>query len=120
MGLRSWISSWRICKKNKQRLRKTAGDGAVSAVRPVEDDCKGSRPIRMRTLGKKIATQIKRRCSMQRLFIVLYKCRIYFSASTSASHSAALASLGMRQSPRGESATDPTLGPSGRQERLNC
>ena len=30
------------------------------------------------------------------------------------------ASLGMRQSPRGLRATEPTLGPSGRQERLNC
>ena len=27
---------------------------------------------------------------------------------------------GMRQSPRGERDTEPTLGPSGRQERLNC
>jgi hypothetical protein len=31
-----------------------------------------------------------------------------------------LASDGMRQSPRGESATEPTFGPSGMQERLNC
>ncbi len=30
------------------------------------------------------------------------------------------ASEGMRQSPRGLSATVPTLGPSGRQDRLNC
>lgn len=30
------------------------------------------------------------------------------------------ASLGMRQSPRGESDTLPTRGPSGMQERLNC
>ena len=30
------------------------------------------------------------------------------------------ASLGMRQSPRGLRATEPTLGPSARQERLNC
>ena len=29
-------------------------------------------------------------------------------------------SLGMRQSPRGDRATDPTLGPSGMAERLNC
>jgi len=29
------------------------------------------------------------------------------------------ASLGMRQSPRGESETEPTFGPSGRQDRLN-
>ena len=27
---------------------------------------------------------------------------------------------GIRQSPRGESVTVPTFGPSGRQERLNC
>ena len=33
---------------------------------------------------------------------------------------AAQASLGMRQSPRGESVTEPTFGPSGRQLRLNC
>ena len=30
------------------------------------------------------------------------------------------ASLGMRQSPRGESDTFPIRGPSGMQERLNC
>lgn len=43
-----------------------------------------------------------------------------FRLSTSSSHNAALASLGMRQSPRGLTLTDPTLGPSGRQLRLNC
>ena len=43
-----------------------------------------------------------------------------YSSSHSFSHEAALASLGIRQSPRGLSDTDPTLGPSGRQERLNC
>lgn len=42
------------------------------------------------------------------------------SASASRSHSAADASLGMRQSPRGDSVTEPTFGPSGRQLRLNC
>ena len=36
-----------------------------------------------------------------------------FSASISASHKADTASLGIRQSPRGDSATEPTLGPSG-------
>lgn len=42
------------------------------------------------------------------------------SVSTSASHAAADASEGILQSPLGESVTDPTLGPSGEQERLNC
>ena len=41
-------------------------------------------------------------------------------AATSASQSAGLASLGIRQSPRGDSATEPTFGPSGMAERLNC
>ena len=45
---------------------------------------------------------------------------VYSSVSSSACHSAAEASLGIRQSPRGESAAEPTLGPSGRQLRLNC
>ena len=45
--------------------------------------------------------------------------RMLYSASALASHSAAQASEGMRQSPRGDSVTVPTLGPSGRQERLN-
>ncbi len=40
--------------------------------------------------------------------------------SASRSHSAAEASLGIRQSPRGERLTVPTFAPSGRQERLNC
>lgn len=38
----------------------------------------------------------------------------------SLSHPAAHASLGILQSPLGDSATVPTFGPSGRQERLNC
>ena len=40
--------------------------------------------------------------------------------SSSRSHAAAEASEGMRQSPRGESVTEPTFGPSGMAERLNC
>ena len=43
-----------------------------------------------------------------------------YSSSNSSSHNWATASLGIRQSPRGLRATEPTLGPSGRQERLNC
>ena len=41
-------------------------------------------------------------------------------ALISSIHTVDAASLGMRQSPRGETATEPTFGPSGRQERLNC
>ena len=44
----------------------------------------------------------------------------FYSASASSSHRAETASLGMRQSPRGDRVTVPTLGPSGRQDRLNC
>lgn len=43
-----------------------------------------------------------------------------FQFSNSAIHSVLQASLGMRQSPRGDSVTEPTFGPSGRQLRLNC
>ena len=43
-----------------------------------------------------------------------------YKRSASASHTPAAASLGIRRSPRGDTATDPTFGPSGRQERLNC
>ena len=43
-----------------------------------------------------------------------------YSVSSSASQSALDASVGIRQSPRGESVTEPTFGPSGMQERLNC
>ena len=38
----------------------------------------------------------------------------------SSSHNFEEASLGIRQSPRGERVTLPTFGPSGRHERLNC
>lgn len=40
--------------------------------------------------------------------------------SVSSSHNDATASDGMRQSPRGDSVTEPTFTPSGRQDRLNC
>ncbi len=42
-----------------------------------------------------------------------------YSDSISLSQRAEEASLGIRQSPRGDSVTLPTFGPSGRQERLN-
>ena len=44
----------------------------------------------------------------------------YHNLSASASQRAEDASDGIRQSPRGERATEPTFGPSGMQERLNC
>ena len=42
------------------------------------------------------------------------------SASASASHRLPDASGGIRQSPLGLSVTEPTFGPSGMHERLNC
>ncbi len=42
------------------------------------------------------------------------------AASSSCSQAALEASLGMRQSPRGDRLTEPTFGPSGITERLNC
>ena len=43
-----------------------------------------------------------------------------YSRSTSSSQILPLASLGIRQSPRGLRQTEPTFTPSGRQLRLNC
>ena len=45
---------------------------------------------------------------------------LYSRPSSSSIQRLLTASLGMRQSPRGLRATEPTLGPSARQERLNC
>ena len=47
-------------------------------------------------------------------------CESVYKPSHSLSHRVLQASLGMRQSPRGERLMLPTLGPSGRQLRLNC
>lgn len=43
-----------------------------------------------------------------------------YNVSNSAIQMEAQASLGIRRSPLGDTATLPTFGPSGRQERLNC
>ena len=43
-----------------------------------------------------------------------------YNISIPSSQITAEASLGMRRSPLGESATVPTFGPSGRQDLLNC
>ena len=48
------------------------------------------------------------------------RLHFYFSSANSSSHSFTEASLGILQSPLGDSVTDPTFGPSGRQLRLNC
>ena len=48
--------------------------------------------------------------------VMISYCRV----SSSAIQRVLQASLGIRQSPRGDSVTEPTLGPSGRQLRLNC
>ncbi len=44
----------------------------------------------------------------------------YFIFFKSSNQIVAHASLGILRSPRGETATVPTFGPSGRHERLNC
>lgn len=44
----------------------------------------------------------------------------FYSSSNSCIQMAAQASLGMRKSPLGDTATVPTFGPSGRQDLLNC
>ena len=49
-----------------------------------------------------------------------YSPQFHLNLSTSPSHTAACASLGIRQSPRGDRDTVPIFGPSGRQFRLNC
>jgi len=63
-------------------------------------------------------TIIKKECIYTKARKVI-SCGL-FDYSNEFSHTAATASDGIRQSPRGESATLPTFTPSGRQERLNC
>ena len=63
-------------------------------------------------LGETILFQMRNLCRI--LFLV------YSSASKSFCQSVTHASLGIRQSPLGESDTVPIFGPSGRQDRLNC
>ena len=59
-----------------------------------------------------------KKCFNNYLFTVSYNS--FSSVSISFIHILTDASLGIRQSPRGERATLPTFGPSGRHERLNC
>ena len=70
-------------------------------------------PVLLDSLNRWIE-RYKKRKSYKKIY------RKYYSSSTSFSHKADDASLGMRQSPRGLMEMLPTLGPSGRQERLNC
>lgn len=51
---------------------------------------------------------------------IILSVRLNYSSSISFNHNAELASLGIRQSPRGLMEMLPTFGPSGKQERLNC
>lgn len=52
----------------------------------------------------------------------IYKSCFFYKGSSSHSfiHIVLFASLGIFQSPLGERLTEPTFGPSGRHERLNC
>ena len=49
-----------------------------------------------------------------------YNYNSFSNSSTCSIHSLTTASDGIRQSPRGLRVTEPTFGPSGIQERLNC
>ena len=56
---------------------------------------------------------------------LIYRCfpepaKLQSSSFSSSIQICTTASLGMRRSPRGETAMEPTFGPSGRQLRLNC
>lgn len=55
-------------------------------------------------------------------YYFIFQLNIYaiYNFSSSLCHRRTQASLGIRRSPLGDTATDPTFGPSGRQERLNC
>ena len=59
-------------------------------------------------------------CSLYSCKMIILQPLALYRFSSSSSHILALASLGIRRSPLGDTATEPTLGPSGRQERLNC
>ena len=69
---------------------------------------------------KFISFDIQTQASQTEKLRCLFRFINYCNSDASFCHNAAEASLGIRQSPRGESVTPPTLGPSGRQERLNC
>ena len=82
----------------------------------------------------KTVLAVQRPITSKLLLSILYFCRkkaikkhqniskffVNYSFSSSPSQICALASLGIRRSPLGDTATVPTLGPSGRQDRLNC
>ena len=57
----------------------------------------------------------KMSCPSPLLFVISY-----YKVSISRIHTFTDASLGMRRSPRGDSAIVPTFGPSGMHDRLNC
>ena len=60
-------------------------------------------------------------CQGCRLFYLLVTCAAdHLIASSSSIQTRLHASLGILRSPRGDTATEPTFGPSGRQDRLNC
>ena len=58
--------------------------------------------------------------SVKYYFIFQLNIYVIYNFSSSLCHRRTQASLGIRRSPLGDTATDPTFGPSGRQERLNC
>ena len=70
--------------------------------------------------GPPLPTAASRACSGPIFRRLTPLKRVAYSVSSSVCHSVHWASLGIRQSPRGDRATVPTLGPSGRQLRLNC
>ena len=99
-----------VCNKKRQaqtfRLAKSVHDATNIHIRQITDLLLARR-IPRNLPGVNVDFKANQRAS-------------YPSASTSASQASPLASLGIRQSPRGESATEPTFGPSGMAERLNC
>ena len=53
-------------------------------------------------------------------YLIPFKMYAWINLLDRSSHRRLHASLGIRRSPRGDTAAEPTFGPSGRQERLNC
>lgn len=86
---------------------------------------KGKSPIQYRTLSQSCCCLIRptfgdRLNNSKNGFSFFIFSDPFYNERASSIHNVAAASLGIRQSPRGERLIEPTLGPSGMHERLNC
>ena len=109
------------CSRENKYTSELLFQAIKNSLAKAQGRCCHRHPLLLSLFRCSLYRSIHKDCfSVKYYFIFQLNIYVIYNFSSSLCHRRTQASLGIRRSPLGDTATDPTFGPSGRQERLNC